>query len=173
MEDEEVSQQGEINMKFAQKVLLTAVISLFMNAFASSDISSNISDLSAATPGFSNASDINRKIDELKSSFDKIAEVTIKATRELAKVGAESMQDSLKTANNSMLSLMTTVYNLIEPILKTQTVYRSVDGQSYVIPTSAISTREKFDMASFKNANAQKLKEKNASVTPTPTPSPK
>lgn len=169
MEDEEVSQQGEINMKFAQKVLLTAVISLFMNAFASSDTS----DLSAATPGFSNASDINRKIDELKSSFDKIAEVTIKATRELAKVGAESMQDSLKTANNSMLSLMTTVYNLIEPILKTQTVYRSVDGQSYVIPTSAISTREKFDMASFKNANAQKLKEKNASVTPTPTPSPK
>ena len=153
-------------MKFAKKIMLTSFISLFTVAFASSDIP----DLSGTTENKSTNKDVDRKIDELKSSFDKISAATMKATRDLAKAGAESMQDSLKTANDSMISLMTTVYELIAPIIKTQTVYKSVDGQNYVIPSASISTREKFDIASFKTLNDQKLKEKSTSATPGQSP---
>ena len=148
-------------MKFAKKMVLTTIISMFMTAFASSDVSS----ISGATGEMNNNKDMDRKIDELKSSFDKISAATMKATRDLAKAGAESMQDSLKTANDSLISLMTTVYELIAPIIKTQTVYKSADGQNYVIPTASISTREKFDIASFKTINDQKLKEKLTAAT--------
>lgn len=148
-------------MKFAQKIMLTTVISLSMTAFASSDIS----NISGATGEVAQNKEMDRKIDELKSSFDKISAATMKATRDLAKAGAESMQDSLKTANDSMVSLMTTVYELMAPIIETQTVYKSADGQNYVIPTTSISTREKFDIASFKTINDQKLKEKRLPAT--------
>lgn len=145
-------------MKLSQKFLLTTIISLFMNAFATSELP----DFSGTTNSSSTNKDIERKIDELKTSFDMISAATMKATRELAKIGAESMQDSLKTANDSLISLMTTVYELIAPIVKTQTVYRAADGQTYVIPTSSISTHAKFKIAQFKAENDQKLKEKKS-----------
>ena len=147
-------------MKVSQKFLLTTIISLFMNvnAFATSELP----DFSNTTSLSSRNKDIERKIDELKMSFDKISAATMKATRDLAKIGAESMQDSLKTANDSLISLMTTVYEIIAPIVKTQTVYKAADGQTYVIPTSSISTRAKFNIAQFKAENDQKLKEKKS-----------
>lgn len=148
-----------MTMKLSQKFLLTAIISLFMNAFATSELP----DFSSTTNYSSSTNkDIERKIDELKMSFDRISAATMKSTRDLAKVGAESMQDSLKTANDSLISLMTTVYEIIAPIVQTQTVYKSADGQTYVIPTSSISRRAKFKIAQFKAENDQKLKEKKS-----------
>lgn len=155
-----------MNMKFAPKIMLTTVISVFMSAFIMSAFimsafaGSDIPDLSESTENKSANKNMEQKIDELKSSLDRISVTTLKATQDFAKAGAKSMQDSLKTANDSMISLMTTVYELIAPIIKTQTVYKSADGQNYVIPTTSISTREKFDIASFKMVNDQKLKEK-------------
>ena len=102
--------------------------------------------------------DLKQGIEELKTSVSNMSAATTKVALELAKVETETVQTALKAVKNSLVSVMKNMYELVVPLARTQTIYKSADGNSYIIPTTSIAERQKFNISQFNAMNEEKIK---------------
>ena len=101
----------------------------------------------------------SKQIDSLNKSVQEMNKNTTAITNELAQMEINSINTAIKTTKESLEALINNMYNLIAPMIATQALYKSADGQQYIIPTASIENRQKFDINSFKMKNEKKISE--------------
>ena len=100
---------------------------------------------------------VKQELTNLKASFDQMTNEVSKVTTELTKTQTTTTQKMIDNAKKSLASIIKNMYDLVAPLVASQTVYKSISGQNYVIPTSSVSNRQKFDIASFVAQNKQAM----------------
>ena len=114
---------------------------------------------------------VKQELTNLKASFDQMTNEVSKVTNELTRTQTTTTQKTVDSAKKSLASIIKNMYDLVAPLVASQTVYKSISGQNYVIPTSSVSNRQKFDIAGFVAQNKkamndlEKKAQKDASVS--------
>ena len=118
-----------------------------------------LSIVCVSTKSIEASDNTSKQIDNLNKSVNEMNKNTTAITNKLAQMEIDSINVAIKTAKESLEALINNVYNLIAPIIVTQTLYKSADGHQYIIPTASIENRQKFDVNSFKMKNDKKISE--------------
>ncbi len=128
-------------MKVVQKLVLTSFGSLCGVVYA----------------GDTGYEAVKQELTNLKASFDQMTNEVSRVTNELTRTQTTTTQKTVDNAKKSLASIINNMYELVAPLVASQTVYKSISGQNYVIPTSSVTNRQNFDIAGFVDQNKKAM----------------
>ena len=130
-------------MKINQKLMFVGVVLSLGSVYANTEIPSALKD------------DI--------ASLKQVSNLVAKVVTELSNVEIATTQTALASTKKGLESILQNMYDLVSPLVASQTVYKSLSGQNYIIPTASVPARQQFDIASFEAKNKEVMERNNNS----------